>query len=95
MATIRPSNELLSRPECNHLKRELAQVIKPHRAISIDIKGVKNIDKEGLKILQDIMRHAAQKKCTIQFTNIHPSISASISKLKEIKVQFHNEFEEI
>ena len=89
LATLTNNQEVLSRIECNHLKRELSQIVKPHREISINIKGVKSINKEGYRILEELKWLADQRNCKIRYINVDPLISASISKLTEKKVQFH------
>jgi anti-anti-sigma regulatory factor len=95
LASLRTSLEVLGREECNHLKHELLQELKPHREISIDMKGVKNIQREGFRIIKEMVRQADQKRCRIRFININPMITASISKLSQKKVEYHDEFEEL
>ena len=93
LASLRTSQEILGRAECNHLKHELLQVLKPHREISIDLKGVKSIHREGFRILEEIVRKADHKRCRIRFINVYPMIKSSISKLTEKEIEYHDEYE--
>lgn len=95
LASLRIHQKALGKIECNHLKQELFQVIKPHREISINMNGVKSIHKEGLRILKEIKQSADLKNCRIRFINVDPLIAVSILKLTEKKVQYHDEIESI
>lgn len=95
LASLKIHQKALGRIECNHLKHQLLQVIKPHREISINMHGVKSIHKEGLRILQEMKKYADLKNCRIRFINVDPMIAVSILKLTEKKVQYQDEIEGI
>ena len=52
LASLKTNQDSLGRTECNHLKHEIQQLIKPHREITINLKGVKSINREGFRILR-------------------------------------------
>ena len=93
LATPIISDEILSRAVCNQLKREVSQIIKAHREISIDIRGIKSINREGFKILQELQYHATQKRCKLKYINVDPVVYPNIAKLTEKKVYLENELE--
>ena len=92
LATMETSQSMLRRVECTHLKHALSEVIKPHREISINIKGIRSIEKEGYRILEELARRADQKNCRLRFINVDPLVSPAITKLSEKKVQLQDEF---
>ena len=81
LAAIASGIQELDRNSCYTIKKELSEIVKPHREISFDIKGVKSINSNGLKILQEFMDIVATKKCKVRFINVDPAISGSISIL--------------
>jgi anti-anti-sigma regulatory factor len=91
LATLKGKSEKLSRQECNLLKHELYQVIRTNREISVNLNGVNSIDKEGYKILGDVMQYSDSKRCKIRFIQVGPLISSSIKKLTTKKTELHNE----
>jgi len=84
-------NGILSRNDCNQLKRELSVIIKSHRNISIDVRGIKVINREGLKILQEMQSLAVQKKCNLKYINADLLIQPLITTLSEKKVALQDE----
>ena len=92
LVSVNHNMEELSRTECTHLKHELSQVMKPHREISINLKGKKSINPEGFRILQELGRMAEKRNCKIRYINVDPSINVKITKLSERKIQYHDEF---
>ena len=91
LVSVNHNMEELSRTECSHLQHELSQVMKPHREISINIKGKKSINPEGFRILQELGRMAEKRNCKIRYINVDPIISGKITKLSERKIQYHDE----
>lgn len=67
---------------CSSIKKEIEVVIKPHREITIDLKGVKTIDSRGVNILHELKTHASEIKCKLKFINIDTLIASKISKIQ-------------
>lgn len=78
--------ESLGRHECHQIKQELSPIIKPHREITFDLKGVRQIDRGGYEILQDMKLLADHKNCRLKFINPESSIADRISELNRKKV---------
>jgi anti-anti-sigma regulatory factor len=95
IATLRTNNTVLKRVECTQLKHALSDVVRPHREISIDIKGIKAIEKEGFRILEELKKRADTKNCRIRFINVDPQVSPAVKKLSEKKVQLQDEIEQL
>ncbi len=74
----------LSKNICDSIKKEIEVVIKPHREITIDLKGVKTIDNRGVNIFQELKTNATAIKCKLKFINIDSSIAQKISKIQPI-----------
>ena len=87
-----PYNALGSK-ECHLIRKEIRSVIKPHREISINIKGVQSIDNRGGNILLELMQLADASRCKIRFMNAEPSVSAKIAQLLEKRSQLKGELE--
>ena len=83
LAFITNLTEELDRNSCYHIKKELSVVIKPHREITFNLKGVKLIDNGGLKALQETLELGNLKKCKIRFINVDPLLSDKITSIKE------------
>ena len=62
-------------------------ILKPHREITVNIKGVTAIEKEGLKILKELLSTADRSNCKIRFINVEKELSTIISGLTEKKTQ--------
>ena len=95
LATLRSSHSVLKRADSTHLKHLLSDVIKAHREISVNIKGIRSIEKEAYSILEDIKQHADAKKCKIKFINVDPQVFPAIKKLLAKKVQLQDELEQV
>lgn len=93
LATMSTSNTVLKRVDCTLLKHALSDVLKPHREISIDIRGVRSIEIEGFRILEDLKRRADMKNCRLRFINVDAHVSPAIKKLMERKAQLQDELE--
>jgi len=87
-----PKTEL-RRNECHFLRKEIMTILKPHREISVNLKGVKAIDKGGYMILQELKHIADRYKCNIRFINVDPLLTAKISSLTAKKSQPQEELE--
>jgi hypothetical protein len=85
----------LSRNDCNQLKRELSLIIRSHREISIDVRGIKAINREGLKILQEMHELSAQKKCRLRYIHVDVLIQPHITRLTEKKVTHQGDLLEL
>ncbi len=81
LATLDSPMEELSRANCYLIKKELTSIVRPHRNITIDIKGVKLINGGGFTMLQELVDMARTKRCKIKFINVEDKISTQISKL--------------
>jgi ABC-type transporter Mla MlaB component len=92
LATPTSKDGVLGRNDCNQLKRELSQIIKSHREISIDVRGIKSINREGLKILQEMQHLADQKECKLKYINVDLLIQHHLAGLSEKKVTLQDEF---
>lgn len=94
LVSLAASRTELRRNECHFLRKEIMTILKPHREISINIKGVKVIDKGGFTILQELKNVADRYHCKIRFINVEPGLSAQISSLltKAIQPQEEPEF---
>jgi len=86
LGSLAGHRELLGRHECHLIKQELAPIIKPHREITLDIKGVKQIDRGGFEILQEMKLLADHKNCKLRFINPDKLIAEKISELNRKKV---------
>ena len=95
LATMGTSQSVLKHMDCARLKHALKEVVRSHREISIDIKGIKGIEHEGYRILEDMLRNAEKKQCRIRFINVDPQVSPAIKKLFEKKPQLQDEFEQV
>lgn len=86
LASLTGHKELLGKSECLLIKKELLAVIKPHREITISIKGVKNIENGGLNILHELKSFSDINKCKLRFINIEASVANKIAAFTEKKV---------
>jgi hypothetical protein len=94
LATLGVSHSVLKKGDCAHLKYALSGIIKAHREISIDIKGIRSIELEAYRLLEEMKRNADHVKCRIRFINVDPMVSPAIRKLQEKKILFQDEFEQ-
>lgn len=95
LATLGTGTSVLKRVDCTRLKYALSDVIKAHREISIDIKGIRSIEQDAYRILKEINQLAETKRCRIRFINMDPQVAPAIKKLQERKIQFHDELEQL
>ena len=63
--------------------------------ITVDITGIRSIEKEGYRILEELKQQADHKRCRIKFINVDPQVLPAIRKLQEKKVQLQNELEQL
>ena len=77
LATLINRTEELDRNNSYLIKKELSSIVKPHREITVDIKGVKSVNNGGYKMIHDLLNMADTKKCKIKFINAEPSVSNS------------------
>ncbi|MBN2520239.1 MAG: anti-sigma factor antagonist [Bacteroidales bacterium] len=81
LASLQKQTDTLDRNYCYFIKKELVKLMKPHREISLDLKGVTKIENNGLKILYELKYLMDNKKCKLRFINIDPSIQKKITEL--------------
>jgi anti-anti-sigma regulatory factor len=93
LATLAGNKTELGRNECHLIKRELSPIIKPHREITLDIKGVKSIDTGGYKILREFNTLVVSRRCRFRFINIDPTLTHKISGLNGRRVPEQSEFD--
>ncbi len=85
--------EKLGKKECLIIKSEMLAIVKPHREITFNVKGVKAFDKAGLTILEDLKSIAEHSKCKLRFINVEPQVAKKISGLAAKKTQSQKETE--
>ena len=93
LASLTGSYDALGSKECHLIRKEIRTVIKPHREISINIKGIKSIDSRGFNILLELTDLADASRCKIRFLNAEPAVSAKIAQLTEKRSQLKGELE--
>ena len=93
LASLANQIKELDRTQCHMIKKDLSPVIKPHREITVDIKGVNSIQSGGFKLLQDLLVLANSKRCKIKFINVEPSVSNKIFSLPNKPVRHHEEMD--
>ncbi len=87
LASLTAPIEKLGSRECNLIKKEIRTVLKPHREISINIKGVKSIENRGFHNLSELKHLSDASRCKLRFINVEPSLAAKITELFEKKPQ--------
>lgn len=93
LASLETQTEELGRNSCYLIKKELSSIVRPHRDITIDVKGVKSINSGGYKLLQELMDMSKTKRCKIKFINVESGISNQISRLMGKFAEKEVEFE--
>jgi ABC-type transporter Mla MlaB component len=81
----------LNRPVCHHIKKELTPLLKAHRKITLDLKGVKLIDSGGEKILEELLNLAKSRKCVIQCIHLENAIADKINSIEQEHIKQHDE----
>lgn len=85
LVTLPPNIKELGRTECHLIKKEIVMIIRPHREITLNIKGVQKIESIGYKILLELKKLADQKNCKLRFNNVDPSLTKKIIGLNYTK----------
>ncbi|WP_163325376.1 STAS domain-containing protein [Draconibacterium mangrovi] len=93
MATLEHRTEELDRYNSNLIKKELSMIIKPHREITVDMKGVYSMNIGAYKIIQELVNKANAKKCKIVFINAEPFVSTKLSFLNSRRLKTREELE--
>ncbi|MFH0758159.1 MAG: STAS domain-containing protein [Bacteroidota bacterium] len=93
LASLTGEKEELGRNDCHLMKKDLMAVLKPHREITISMKGVKSITAGGIHILEELKHAADARKCKIRFINAEPSVAPVLAELTQKKAQQHNTLE--
>ena len=87
LASLVGKNEVLDRNAAYLIKKELIKLIKPHREISLDLKGVTTIESGGFKILQELKSQMETRKCKLRYINVEAALWSKISDLNKSKKQ--------
>jgi len=93
LATIEGKFQELDRNSCHFIKKELQEIMKPHREISLNVKGIVKIDNGGFKILQELKNLMDHKKCKLRFINVEASMSKKFAELSGKMQKEHSEIE--
>ncbi len=93
LASLTGHNEELGRNECHMIKKEIMPIIKSHREISINLKGIKSIDNGGFNILHELKGVSDKNGCKLRFINVEPVLTTKIAGLTDKKAQLQKEFE--
>jgi len=93
LASLTGHSEVLGRIECILIKKEIRPVLKPHREITINLKGIKSIETPGFNILRELKLIADASRCKIRFINAEPAIAGKLAVLTKKSSQQHNQLE--
>jgi len=93
LASLTGHNDVLGRIECNLIKKEIRPIVKPHREVTINIKGIKSIDNRGFTILQELQHIADAGRCKLRYINAEPAVAQKLRELAEKKINQHNALE--
>jgi hypothetical protein len=93
LVSLTGHKDKLGRIECYLMKKEIMTILKPHREISINMKGIKSIYNGGYIILHELKNQAENSKCKLRFINAEPSVYVKITGLNELKKPEHNTLE--
>jgi len=85
LVALKEHKDQLVKNDCQLIKTELTEIIKPHREISLDIKGIINIDSAGFKVLKELKTLADSHNCKVRFINVEPLLIKKITKLSKSK----------
>jgi anti-anti-sigma regulatory factor len=64
------------------LKKETGLIISANRIIHIDLKTVDEADKNGVKMLRQLIDLADKKHCKLEFINTKPALDRQLQILK-------------
>jgi ABC-type transporter Mla MlaB component len=87
LASLDGKLEVIDRNAGYLIRKELIKLMKPHREISLDLKGVSRIETGGFKILQDLKSLMDTRKCRLRFINVEASLVSKGTDLNKIKKQ--------
>jgi len=79
--------EVIDRHAGYMIRKELIKLMKPHREISLDLKGVSRIESGGFKILQELKSLMETRKCRLRFINVEASLISKVTDMNKIKKQ--------
>lgn len=74
--------EVVDKTSGFQLKKEIGRMLKDHRVFRIDLKGVQNVDKNGYKMIGELLVLAAGRSCKIYFENSNPLLQNKLDTLK-------------
>ncbi len=85
LASLTDLKRELDRNDSYLIKKELIPIIKSHREISVDLKGVRTVTEGAFGIFRDLVTQAETKRCKIKFINDDPLVNSKfISMVREI-----------
>ena len=67
------------------LKKEIGQIVATQREITIDLKKVDAMDKNGFKMLEQLFDLATKKNCKLHLLNFGSALSSKINSLNKTK----------
>ncbi len=80
-ASIKNSVLVIDKQSGYQLKKELGKIIGNHREISVDLRQVNAIDKNGYGMLEQLIELARKKNCKLSFKNYGQDIANRIKML--------------
>ncbi len=64
------------------LKKEIGLILSGNRIIHVDLKTVNEADKNGVKMLQQLIDLAGKRHCKLEFINTKPALDRQLQILK-------------
>ena len=81
--SIKNSVLIIDKKSGYNLKKEIGKIIGNHREVSVNLKQVNAIDKNGYNMLEQLVELARKKNCKLLFNNYGPDITNIIQMLKQ------------
>ena len=79
--SYRKETDKIDRISGYQLKKEVGKILKEHREITVDLKGIHAIDNHGYKMLKELAELTDKRHCSIQFRNVEGEIRNKIDSL--------------
>jgi anti-anti-sigma regulatory factor len=80
--SFRQQTDKIDRISGYQLKKEVGKILREHREIIVNLKGIQSMDNHGYKMLQELVELTAKRKCTIHFKNAEGEIKHKIDSLE-------------
>lgn len=93
LASLAKKQEELDQKAAHLVKQELSPIVKPHREITFDIKGVNSISSGGYKMLQELIDLARDRHCKFKIINASAGISGKLAAMTAKPVRQSEESE--